>query len=142
MDWFMGKTRRKDKEEKVSSEERKPYLEDALIQGRFCDVDLKKLVTIPQGLDYNEWLATNTISFFQHINLMYGTLSEYCTLTTCPEMRAPQNSQFLWFDDKGKKCKCAAPQYVDYVTTFIQKTINDDSVFPTKYGNQFPTSFE
>ena len=30
--------------------------------------------------------------------------------------------------------KLPAPQYIDYVTTFIQRTLNDDSVFPTKYG--------
>lgn len=60
MSFNFRKARRKDKEEKTSAEERKPYLEDALIQGRFCEVDLKKLVTIPQGLDYNEWLATNS----------------------------------------------------------------------------------
>lgn len=42
--------------------------------------------------------------------------------------------QYLWFDEKGKKNKCAAPQYVDYVMSFIQKTINEESTFPTKYG--------
>jgi len=35
--------------------------------------------------------------------------------------------------------KVAAPQYVDYVMTFIQKTINDESIFPTKSSKcQFP----
>ena len=42
--------------------------------------------------------------------------------------------QYLWVDEKGKKCKCAAPQYVEYVMTFTQKTIHDETVFPTKYG--------
>lgn len=33
--------------------------------------------------------------------------------------------------------KVAAPQYVDYVMTFIQKTINDESIFPTKSSKLF-----
>lgn len=53
----------------------------------------------------------------------------------------------------------AAPQYIDYVMTYIQKTINDESIFPTKFGEliaanlanslisiyadkEFPSSFE
>lgn len=40
----------------------------------------------------------------------------------------------MWFDEKGKKTKVAAPQYIDYVMTFIQKTITDENIFPTKYG--------
>ena len=43
-------------------------------------------------------------------------------------------SQYQWVDEKGKKCKCTAPQYVEYVMAFIKKTIHDESVFPTKYG--------
>jgi len=50
--------------------------------------------------------------------------------------------QYLWVDPKGKKCKCAAPQYVDYVMLTTEQTLNDETVFPTKYGNTFPSSFE
>jgi Mob1/phocein family len=48
----------------------------------------------------------------------------------------------LWFDEKGKKTRVAAPQYVDYVMTFTQKTVSDELIFPTKYANEFPSSFE
>lgn len=44
---------------------------------------------------------------------------------------------YLWFDEKGKKTKVAAPQYIDYVMTFIQKTVSDETIFPTKYGTFF-----
>lgn len=37
-------------------------------------------------------------------------------------------------DDKGKKSKCSAPQYIDYITTYINKNVNDHSIFPTKHG--------
>lgn len=44
---------------------------------------------------------------------------------------------YLWFDEKGKKTRVAAPQYIDYVMTFTQKTISDESIFPTKYGKPY-----
>ena len=28
---------------------------------------------------------------------------------------------YMWLDDKGKKSKLSAPQYVDYVMTYVQK---------------------
>jgi hypothetical protein len=31
----------------------------------------------------------------------------------------------------------AAPQYIDYVMTFTQRTVSDETIFPTKYGKYF-----
>ena len=45
--------------------------------------------------------------------------------------------QYFWHDEKGKKFKCTAPEYVDYVMSFIQKDILEESVFPTKFGKFF-----
>ena len=44
--------------------------------------------------------------------------------------------QYQWIDERGKKCKCTAPQYVDYVMSYSQKCISDEAVFPTKYGKR------
>ncbi|KAF6200069.1 hypothetical protein GE061_006369 [Apolygus lucorum] len=130
----MGKARRKDKESSsISSEEPKLYLEEACLERKCPEIDLKVLVDLPAGLDYNEWLASHTIAFFDHINLIYGTISEFCTMSGCPDMTGPQLRTYLWFDEKGKKTKVAAPQYIDYVMTFTQKTITDEAIFPTKY---------
>lgn len=139
----MGKARRKDKESpQPSQEEPKLYLEEVVLERKIPDADLRQLVDLPAGLDYNEWLASHTLALFDHINLLYGTISEFCTQSGCPDMIGPSNRQYQWFDEKGKKCKVAAPQYVDYVMTFAQRTINDESIFPTKYANDFPSSFE
>lgn len=139
----MGKARRKEKEPSVpSQEEPKLYLEEAVLERKLPDTDLRQLVDLPPGLDYNEWLASHTIAFFDHINLVYGTISEFCTMSGCPDMTGPNYRTYLWFDEKGKKTKVAAPQYIDYVMTFTQKTLNDESIFPTKYANEFPSSFE
>ena len=42
--------------------------------------------------------------------------------------------QYLYVDEKNKKCKCPAPDYVNLVMSDCQKSIKDESVFPTKYG--------
>ena len=49
--------------------------------------------------------------------------------------------QYQWIDDRGKKCKCTAQQYVDYVMSYSQKCISDESIFPTKYGEFFFPTF-
>uniref|UniRef100_A0A8D0Q1K8 MOB kinase activator 2 n=1 Tax=Sus scrofa TaxID=9823 RepID=A0A8D0Q1K8_PIG len=52
------------------------------------------------------------------------------------------NLQYYWYDERGKKVKCTAPQYVDFVMSSVQKLVTDEDVFPTKYGREFPSSFE
>lgn len=140
---FVTKARRKEREcTPAQEQEHKLYLEEAVLERKIPETDLQKLVELPPGLGYEEWLASHTIDFFQHINLLYGTVCEYCTLSGCPDMTGPATRQYLWFDEKGKKTRVAAPQYVDYVMTFTQKTIGDETIFPTKFENDFPTSFE
>jgi len=61
---FNSKSRRKDKESTAplptKEEYIKPYLDEDFVQERFLDVDCVELVVLPPGLDYNEWLATNS----------------------------------------------------------------------------------
>ncbi|KAJ8667911.1 hypothetical protein QAD02_009574, partial [Eretmocerus hayati] len=126
------KARRKEKDA-GTTEDPKLYLEEAALERQLPDVDMRVLVDLPAGLDYNEWLASHTLALFDHINLVYGTISEFCTPTGCPDMTGPGLRTYLWFDEKGKKTRVAAPQYIDYVMTFTQRTINDETIFPTKY---------
>lgn len=137
----MGKARRKEKDA-GTTEDPKLYLEEAALERQLPELDLRMLVDLPPGLDYNEWLASHTLSLFDHTNLIYGTISEFCTPTGCPDMTGPGLRTYLWFDEKGKKTRVAAPQYIDYVMTFTQRTVSDETIFPTKYANEFPSSFE
>ena len=41
---------------------------------------------------------------------------------------------YYWYDERGKKTKCTAPQYVDFVMSLVQKLVTDEDIFPTKYG--------
>lgn len=46
--------------------------------------------------------------------------------------------QYYWYDERGRKVKCTAPQYVDFVMSSVQKLVTDEDVFPTKYGTSLP----
>ncbi|CAG0898019.1 unnamed protein product [Cyprideis torosa] len=133
--------RRREKE--ISpGEEPKPYLEEAVLERRLSNEDLRGMVCLPHGMDRHEWFATHTIAFFECLNVVCGSISETCTPTACPDMTGPSLRQYLWVDDKGKKLRLPAPQYIDLVMTFVQKAINDENLFPTKFGNPFPDSFD
>ena len=50
--------------------------------------NLRLAVMLPEGEDLNEWVAVNTVDFFNQINMLYGTITEFCTEQSCPVMSA------------------------------------------------------
>ncbi|XP_035274811.1 MOB kinase activator 2a isoform X1 [Anguilla anguilla] len=137
----LRKSKTKPNGKKPSTEEKKPYLEPEHTKVRVIDFHPKELVVLPREIDLNEWLASNTTTFFNLINLQYSTISEFCTGETCHAMTAC-STIYYWYDERGKKTKCTAPQYVDFVMSMVQKLVTDEEIFPTKYGKEFPNSFE
>lgn len=101
-------------------------------------------MTLPEGEDLNEWLAVNIVDFFNQINMLYGTITEFCTPKTCPVMSAGPKYEYLWADGTTvkKAIKVSAPEYVDYLMTWIQKQLDDEAIFPSKIGVPFPKNFQ
>ena len=59
--------------------------------GSWCEIfqgNLRLAVMLPEGEDLNEWIAVNTVDFFNQINMLYGTITEFCTEQSCPVMSA------------------------------------------------------
>jgi hypothetical protein len=54
--------------------------------------DLAQAVKCPAGEDINEWLAVNTVQFFNAASLIFGTVQSYCTNASCPVMAAGKAS--------------------------------------------------
>ena len=50
--------------------------------------NLRVAVRVPDGELLEEWLALHTVDFFNHLNILYGTLTEFCTSRECPVMCA------------------------------------------------------
>lgn len=106
-----------------------PYSNATLVSGSF-----RKVSTLPKYVDENEWIASNTLDFINFIAQFYGTIAEYCNVTSCPCMHAGPNSEYLWVDSQRKSVKIPAPQYVDYVLSWVQTICRDESQFPTRSG--------
>jgi len=100
-------------------------------------------VKLPKGEDINEWMAVNTVDFFNEISMLYGTISEYCTKTNCPVMSAGPKFQYRWADGvKVKKpMEVTAPEYVDLLLTWAESQLNDEDIFPINFGSPFPKNF-
>jgi len=43
-------------------------------------------------------------------------------------------SLYQWIDERGKKIKYSAPQYIELSMTFIQKHLSNENIFPTRLG--------
>lgn len=80
----------------------------------------------------NDWLAVHVVDFFNRINLIYGTVSEYCTETTCPKMSGGSRYEYFWADgDKFKKpTALPAPKYIENLMDWVEGQINNEEIFP------------
>lgn len=71
------------------------------------------------------------------------SITEFCTPKSCPVMSAGPKYEYLWADgNKIKKpIKVSAPEYVDYLMTWVQEILDDESVFPSRVDVPFPRNF-
>ncbi|KAH9129683.1 hypothetical protein LEN26_005685 [Aphanomyces euteiches] len=93
--------------------------------------DVADAIHLPPGYTKEEWIAVHVIDFYNEISLLYGTISELCTATTCPEMAAGPSFSYLWADDNGgAPTACPAPVYVSKLLTWVDDKISDPTVFP------------
>lgn len=50
-------------------------------------------------------------------------------------MSAGPKYEYLWADENVKKpIKVSAPDYVDYLMTWVQGILDDEAVFPSRVG--------
>ncbi len=61
----------------------KRHIEATLGSGNLLDA-----VALPPGEDLREWVAVNTVDFYNAISVLYATLGDFCTERTCEVMSA------------------------------------------------------
>jgi len=113
-----------------------PFVEAALVKGNF-----KTIVVLPKYVDIMEWVAVNVYDFYTNLNEFYGVITEHCTTQSCPTMAAGPQLNYTWINQDRKNVHLPAPTYIDYVMTWVQNLLDDEAVFPTKAGHDFPQSF-
>lgn len=54
-------------------------------------------------------------------------------------MSAGPKYEYHWADGHTvkKPIKCSAPKYIDYLMTWVQDQLDDETLFPSKIGNYF-----
>ncbi|KAF8870460.1 Mob1/phocein [Infundibulicybe gibba] len=114
-----------------------PFVEAALVKGNF-----KTIVMLPKYVDIMEWVAVNIFDFYTNLNEFYGVITECCTQQACPPwLRGHRALNYTWINQERKSVHLPAPTYIDYVMTWVQNLLDDENVFPTKSGHDFPPSF-
>ncbi|KAK7469004.1 Maintenance of ploidy protein mob2 [Stygiomarasmius scandens] len=113
-----------------------PFVEAALVKGNF-----KTIVMLPKYVDIMEWVAVNIYDFYTNLNEFYGVITECCTQQSCPTMSAGSTLNYTWINQDRKSVNLPAPTYIDYVMTWLQNLLDDESVFPTKSGQDFAQTF-
>ena len=79
-------------------------------------LDLKLAVALPQEEEYNDWVAVHVVDFFNRINVIYGTVQDFCTDTSCPMMSGGPKFEYYWADETQKK-----PQAVSAPTVSVKE---------------------
>lgn len=95
------------------------------------------------------------VDFYNHINLLYGSITEFCSPQSCPEMKATDEYvhlmgfvrspslqlictrfEYLWQDTENFKrpTKMPAPTYIEHLMAWVQSNIDNEAVFPSKIG--------
>jgi len=106
-------------------------------------INLRSVVQLPEGEDLNDWIAVHVVDFFNRINLIYGTVSDFCTDESCPTMSGGPRFEYLWADGgKYKKpTPLPAPQYIALLMDWVESQINNETLFPVSTDVPFPKTF-
>lgn len=114
------------------------------------DNALIQAVKLPKDEDLNEWLAVHVVDFYNQINMLYGTITEFCSPETCPRMIATEEYEYLWQETNASANGTIAPkkpvslpacEYVENLMNWIQNFFDNDNIFPSKVGAPFPQQF-
>ena len=83
------------------------------------------------------------VDFYNQINLLYGAITEFCSPQSCPEMKATDEFEYLWQDSDNykKPTKMPAPAYIEQLMAWVQSTIDNETVMPSRIGVPFPKNF-
>lgn len=92
------------------------------------------------------------VDFYNQINLLYGSITEFCSPQSCPEMKATDEYdasedliymllkayrfEYLWQDSESFKrpTKMPAPEYIEHLMAWVQGNIDNESMFPSRIG--------
>ncbi|RCK57941.1 putative maintenance of ploidy protein mob1 [Candida viswanathii] len=111
------------------------------------DNALIQAVKLPRDEDVNEWLAIHVVDFYNHINMLYGAITEFCSPVTCPRMIATEEYEIAPVNQDGivqspkRPVSLPACEYIENLMNWVQNFFDNDNIFPSKIGAPFPHQF-
>ncbi|CAK9008401.1 MOB kinase activator 1B (Mob1 homolog 1A) (Mps one binder kinase activator-like 1A) [Durusdinium trenchii] len=105
--------------------------------------NLRAAVALPANEDVDEWMAANTVDFFNEISLLYGlVVDEAKEQFTQPGEGFPPGFEYRWGESNSKKpLRVSSPEYVDYVMTWVEDQLDNEAIFPVLESEDFPENF-
>ncbi|KAG6590885.1 Kinase A-anchor protein [Phytophthora cinnamomi] len=109
------------------------YIKDSMA----CGLDLADCIQLPEGCQLDEWVAVHVIDFFNEISLLFGTISEFCTHSSCPQMSAGPCYTYLWADGVQQVTPISLPacEYVARLLGWVEGQLDDPQLFPEVYSS-------
>lgn len=110
--------------------------------------ECKSMVQLPRGFDKLEWLAYHATFLVRFVGMFWlsNGLSQQCR---CPTLSASHNVTWTMLDERtGKKITSKNSAAVDARALIenslknLEKILDNEELFPSKYGNQFNGDFE
>lgn len=104
------------------------HIKDSMASG----LDLADCIKLPDGYQLHEWVAVHVVDFFNEVSLLYGTISEFCTPESCPQMSAGPCYTYLWADGVQQVTPVSLPaaEYVDRLLKWVEDQLADSTLFP------------
>ena len=98
---------------------------------------------LPSGEDLNEWLALNTVDFFNEMSLLYGVVADSAAEKfRGPGEGFPDGFEYRWADTEHRRpIRCSASDYVEYVMTWVEGMLQNERIFPSRESEPFPSNF-
>ncbi|AET38794.1 Mob1p Ecym_3303 [Eremothecium cymbalariae DBVPG len=103
---------------------------------------LNQAVKLPKGENIDEWIAVHCVDFYNQINMLYGSITEFCSPQTCPRMIATNEYEYLWnVCPANPPVSVPAPKYVEYLMSWCQQQFDNEELFPAKTSVPFKNEF-
>ena len=73
----------------------------------------------------------------------HGLFTLWCLFSRLTIFLIACRFEYLWADGTNvkKPIKCTAPKYIDYLMTWVQEQLDDETLFPSKIGKFLLTTF-
>nr|CCA14045.1 conserved hypothetical protein [Albugo laibachii Nc14] len=99
-------------------------------------IDVIECVQLPEGYTLEEWVSVHVPDFYNDVNLLYGTISEFCTTQKCPKMSAGPCYTYLWAEPRDNSGGVRGPtslpasEYVSRLLAWVRYEVSNAAVFP------------